>query len=326
MKNSLQESALKVKSVSKFSRYKGQRLTGPRFEIQYTDDLFPEALRRIPDPPQCLYAIGNVSALCEGLAVVGARKATPYGLFCASHFASRAAERGITIISGGAVGCDCAAHQAALEKSGKTVVFLGGGCDELYPAKNRDLFQQIIDSHGVIVSELPWNHPPLPHTFRARNRLIAGLSRATLIVEAGLPSGTFSTADEALNASKDVLAIPGSILSRSSHGANRLIYQGAIPIVDDEGFDDIMHSLFGLLRQETSKDILSTKPLLTTQEELIYEFLCAQTMSIDEIIQALTSRGTPTQMSHLGREITQLEMKGLIARYPNGKYGANRLV
>lgn len=224
---------------------------GPRSELTWDDASFPAALARIPDPPKRLYVVGDTAALQEGLAVVGARKATPYGIGCATRFAQAAAERGLVIISGGARGCDAAAHRAALEAGTPTVVFLGGGCDELYPAEHESLFQRIVDAGGALVSEHPWDRTPRPYMFRARNRLIAGLARAVLIVEAGLPSGTFSTADEALAAGRDVLVVPGAITSPSSRGANRLLHQGAVPIVDDETFADALFSLFGCLKQES---------------------------------------------------------------------------
>lgn len=224
---------------------------GPRSELTWDDARFPAALARIPDPPKRLYVVGDTAALQEGLAVVGARKATPYGIGCATRFAQAAAERGVVIISGGARGCDAAAHRAALEAGTPTVVFLGGGCDELYPAEHESLFQRIVDAGGALVSEHPWGRTPRPYMFRARNRLIAGLARAVLIVEAGLPSGTFSTADEALAAGRDVLVVPGAITSPSSRGANRLLHQGAVPIVDDETFADALFSLFGCLKQES---------------------------------------------------------------------------
>lgn len=224
---------------------------GPRSELTWDDARFPAALVCIPDPPKRLYVVGDTAALQEGLAVVGARKATPYGIGCATRFAQAAAERGVVIISGGARGCDAAAHRAALEAGAPTVVFLGGGCDELYPAEHESLFQRIVDAGGALVSEYPWDRTPRPYMFRARNRLIAGLARAVLIVEAGLPSGTFSTADEALAAGRDVLVVPGAITSPSSRGANRLLHQGAVPIVDDETFADALFSLFGCLKQES---------------------------------------------------------------------------
>ena len=162
---------------------KVMRLEGERFELALEDSLFPKALKSIPHPPARLYGVGRPGALAEGLAVVGARRATPYGRGCAKRFAAAAAERGVAIISGGARGCDAVAHEAALAAGAPTVAFLGGGCNQLYPAENAGLFQRIVAAGGAVVSEHEWDFPPQPHTFRARNRLIAGLSRATLIVE-----------------------------------------------------------------------------------------------------------------------------------------------
>lgn len=158
-------------------------LRGNRFELARNDGGFPVALRAIDRPPVRLYGVGHPEALQEGLAVVGARKATPYGRSCAKRFATLAAERGVVIISGGARGCDAVAHEAALAVGTPTVAFLGGGCDMLYPAEHRGLFQRIVDGGGAVVSEKPWGFPPMPYAFRERNRLIAGLARATLIVE-----------------------------------------------------------------------------------------------------------------------------------------------
>lgn len=234
------------------TRARRSPIDGPRWEIERGDALYPAAFESVSAPPKCLYLVGDPSALSEGLAVVGARKATPYGLGCARRFARIAARRGVVIVSGGARGCDAEAHRAALAEGGKTVAFLGGGCDKIYPAEHRGLFQDIVDAGGALVSEHPWDFPPVPYAFRARNRLIAGLARATLIVEAGLPSGTFSTADEALSAGREVLVVPGAITSASSRGANRLLYQGAAPIVDDESFADALFSIFGLLKQESA--------------------------------------------------------------------------
>ena len=162
---------------------KVMRLEGERFELALEDSLFPKALKSIPHPPARLYGVGRPGALAEGLAVVGARRATPYGRGCAKRFAAAAAERGVAIISGGARGCDAVAHEAALAAGAPTVAFLGGGCNQLYPAENAGLFQRIVAAGGAVVSEHEWDFPPQPHTFRARNRLIAGLSRVTLIVE-----------------------------------------------------------------------------------------------------------------------------------------------
>lgn len=160
-------------------------IAGPRFEIARGDPEYPAALEALSKPPETLYLIGDIQALQEGLAVVGARNATPYGRSAARLLAGCAARMGICVISGGARGCDSYAHEAAIEAGGRTVAFLGGGCDVVYPSCNKGLFNRIVESGGAVVSEHPWSFPPKPYTFRARNRLIASLARATLVVEAG---------------------------------------------------------------------------------------------------------------------------------------------
>ena len=300
---------------------RGPALEGPRTVLALGEPGYPEALACIPDPPLRLYVVGDVEALQEGIAIVGARKATPYGLGCAARFARLAAERGICVISGGARGCDAAAQRAALAAGGRTVSFLGGGCDQLYPAENAGLFQQIVDSHGAVASEHEWSAPPLPYQFRARNRLIAGLARATLIVEAGLPSGTFSTADEALAANRDVLVVPGAITSPSSRGANRLLSQGATPIVDDESFEDVLSLLFGCLRTppegEAEDEELAPKP-----KDPLAAALMAEPLGMDQMLAiAEANCGREQPRTWLMRRLAEGEREGLFARHPDGRWG-----
>lgn len=296
-------------------------IQGERHVLGKDDDGYPPAFLTLENIPERLFIIGDPKALQEGLAVVGARKATPYGKGCARRFARRAARRGIVIISGGARGCDAEAHRAALEEHVPTVVFLGGGCDSIYPSEHGPLFQRVVDEGGALVSEHEWGTPPLPFMFRARNRLIAGLAKATLIVEAGLPSGTFSTADEALRASRDVLVVPGSIDSAHSRGANQLIYQGATPIVSDDAFDDQLFSIFGLLKQEEMARSEDVKPEEDGRELL--EALCASPMSADDLLQLATQSDSHVwSASSISQWIARMEAKGSITRYPGGKYGA----
>lgn len=296
------------------------RLTGPRFELELEKEGFPKALTVIDRPPRRLYGIGSPEALQEGLAVVGARRATPYGLGCARMFALRAARRGIAILSGGARGCDACAHEAALEAGAKTVVFLGGGCDQLYPMEHAPLFQRIVDRGGAVISEHPWEFPPKPFAFRERNRLIAGLARATLIVEAGLPSGTFSTADEALSAGKEVLVVPGSIVSPASRGANRLLRQGAVPVVDEESFDDELLTLFGCLKEGRPSD--GGEGGVEADDDELLQAVLAQPMGLDQMRSFMATRcGQADALTSLMIWIARRERDGLIARYPDGRYG-----
>lgn len=314
---------------SKYPPLPKAKLRGPRFELKRGKEGYPDALMRIDDPPQVIYGIGNKDALQDGLSIIGARKATPYGKAAARQFAQYAAQRGIPIISGGALGCDTQAHEGALAGKGQTVVVLGGGCNQLYPASNTDLFQRVIDGGGAVISEQLWDFPPLPYTFRARNRIIAGLSRATLIVEAGLPSGTFSTADDALASGREVLAVPGSITSATSRGANRLIYQGATPIIDNESFEDVLVGIFGFLRmQDTRKDAgnrLVSGAMLPDDTDPVLKALYANPMRIEQMLTLPWDERPQSErddlLTWLMVKLASYERDGLIARFPDGRYG-----
>lgn len=300
------------------------RLEGDRFELKPADEGFPPLLRAIPKPPARLYGVGDPAALREGLAVVGARRATPYGRSAARRFASLAASRGIPIVSGGARGCDAVAHEAALAEGCPTVAFLGGGCDQLYPAENAGLFQRIVDGGGAVVSERPWDFPPQPYTFRERNRLIAGLSRATLIVEAGLPSGTFSTADEALAAGREVWVVPGAITSETSRGANRLLYQGALPVIDDDSFADALFSAYGCLKEPPCGNPPARRNRRRGRrgEATILAALEAEPLGM-EALRDLARDCAPADdsLTWLMVWLTRAQRDGLIAQYPDGRYG-----
>lgn len=137
------------------------KLRGARYTLKRGAHGYPDSLMNVPDPPETLYVLGSLDALCDGLAVVGARKATPYGMSAAEKFAGLAAAKGVPIISGGALGCDSHAHRGALSVGGRTVAVLGGGCDMPYPARNVSLFQEIIDCGGAVVSEHDWEFPPV---------------------------------------------------------------------------------------------------------------------------------------------------------------------
>lgn len=286
---------------------------------------YPAALERVAKPPDRLYVAGDPAALEEGIAIVGARRSTPYGRGCARRFARLAAERGIVVISGGARGCDAAAHRAAMEAGGRTVAFLGGGYDRPYPAEHAGLFRQIVDAGGAVASEHAWDEPALPYRFRTRNRLIAGLARATLIVEAGLPSGTFSTADEALAADRGVLVVPGAITSPASSGANRLLYQGATPVVDDETFEDALFSLFGCLKQERAgvagapENPSSAQPAF---QDPIVEALRAEPLGMEELYELARAHcPSADARSWLMERLVRGENAGAIARHPDGRWG-----
>lgn len=321
---------------SRYSSVPVVKLKGQRYTLHMGRAGYPDSLMRIPEPPETLYVVGNLDSLCDGLAIVGARKATPYGSSAARSFAKIAAQKGVPVISGGALGCDSQAHLGALDAGGQTVVVLGGGCDMPYPARNAEMFQRVIDAGGAVVSEQDWEFPPLPYTFRARNRIIAGLARATLIVEAGLPSGTFSTADEALAANRDVLVVPGPITSPTSLGANRLIYQGATPIIDSETFEDALFGLFGCLASQDMRpqgkrgSVNDEGPLIPeANEDQLLAALCANPMRLEQML-AQEWEGAPSTesgelLTWIMFQLANYEKNGLVTRFVDGRYGPARV-
>ncbi|MDR1082926.1 MAG: DNA-processing protein DprA [Coriobacteriales bacterium] len=320
-----------VKAADKRVQQAGETHEELRWEIEQQDPRFPEGLYRVEQVPKRIYIKGGHELLSmPGLAIVGARKATPYGLNCARRFARLAAARGIVVVSGGAIGCDQAAHKGALEVGGKTVVVLGCGADVVYPARARDLFAQILAEGGTIVSEAPWGSAPSRWSFRKRNRLIAGIARATLIVEAGLPSGTFSTADATLAQGKEVLAVPGSIFAQESKGANRLIFQGALPIVDDESFEDALTQIFGLPTAFPTASVVPIAPTVVlpsahTSELTAEDKMKAQTLTaiIHQPLRAEELLGIcGDDVTEVIRYLTALELAGLVTRLRDGRYAA----
>lgn len=198
------------------------------FELHPGDALYPETVLELSDVPQTLYVRGNPEVLSTpALSIIGARKASPYGLAVAELAAKVAVEAGVTVVSGGAVGCDQASGWAAVNAGGKHVVVLGTGADVVYPRSSAGLITRTLDTGGAVVSISPWGMGPRKFAFPRRNRVIAALSQALFVSEAGMPSGTFSTAEAAMDLGRELLAVPGSILSPESRGTNYLIANGA---------------------------------------------------------------------------------------------------
>jgi DNA processing protein len=278
-------------------------MTASRFVLRLGERAYPPHLAETPDPPKTLYGIGDPSALAPGLAIVGARRATPYGLRCTRLFAGWAGRRGIPVISGAAIGCDREAHLAALDFGGPTVAVLGCGPDVDYPRRSAELLANL-RTHHAVVSECPFGQQPTRWSFVRRNRIIAGLARAVLVVEAGLPSGTFSTADAALDAGRDVLAVPGSVFSPESRGSNRLIRQGAVPITD-----------VAELAQHLGAEGSAPGPAAPIRDDTL-RALVADPMRPDDLAHALGIDIVDT-----ARTLGALEAAGLVARYPDGRYG-----
>src|SRR6185295_7935381 len=195
------------------------------------DAEFPAPLRVIPEPPPVLFAMGDLGLLQRpALAIVGSRDHSAYGQTVARASAMLAARAGLVVVSGMARGLDAVAHAGALDANGGTIGVLGNGLGVIYPAANRALYERVLQ-HGLLLSEFPPGERPHAGSFPRRNRLISGLARATLVIEAGVTSGALITAGTALDQGRDVLAVPGPILGAHSVGTNRLLRDGAIPFL-----------------------------------------------------------------------------------------------
>ena len=280
------------------------------FEIRLDDPLYPPQLRETASPPKVLRGYGDPESLMQGVAVIGARKATPYGIRCAQLFAGWAGAAGYTVVSGAAVGCDTAAHRAALDAGGRSVAVLGCGADVPYPRDSGPLLARIAES-GAVISELEWGYPPAKWTFRARNRIIAGLSKALLVVEAGLGSGTFITADFALDAGREVMVVPGSIFAPECSGSNRLLSQGAIPVSDISEMRAVLENQLGSPTRDSVVEMLSrgNDPVLAAVR--------TNPARPDDL-----ARDLGLDIIEVARRIGALEGEGMVTKYRDGRYGA----
>jgi DNA processing protein len=190
------------------------------------DKAYPERLRTIRNPPQILYVRGRLEAQARRIALVGSREADEGGLLLARHFADGFARAGVEVVSGGARGIDTAAHEGALWAEGRSIAVLGSGIDVAYPAANRNLFDRLANGGGAVLSELPPGTQPAPGNFPRRNRIVAGLSDAVVVVRAALRSGALITADHALEQGAAVFAVPGDPAQRKAEGPNALLRAG----------------------------------------------------------------------------------------------------
>jgi len=198
------------------------------------DPDYPALLHTIGEPPPVIFLLGNCGLLdCPAVAIVGSRDHSPYGAEVCRTLATAAARRGIVVISGMARGLDAVGHLAALDVGGATIGVLGNGLGVVYPAANRALYERVA-AQGLLITEFPPGERPSVYTFPRRNRLISALARVTVVVEAASGSGALITADAALEQGRDVLAVPGNITSHTSVGTNRLIRDGAIPVLEVE--------------------------------------------------------------------------------------------
>jgi DNA processing protein len=275
--------------------------------ITLGDANYPASLLEIADPPTLLYVRGNPALLARrGLAIVGSRNATPQGIQTAESFARTLAAKGLAIVSGLALGIDAAAHRGALAAGGDTVAVIGTGADRLYPARNRELALAIAE-HGAIVSEFPLGTPAVPANFPRRNRIISGLARGVLVVEAAPESGSLITARLAGDQGREVFAIPGSIHSPVARGCHKLIRQGAKLV---ETAADILEEFGCEPAPETGLDGSTdggTNPVLVA--------LGHDPCPLDDLVERT---GLPAD--RLLGELLTLELAGRISTLPGNRY------
>lgn len=275
--------------------------------ITRKDEDYPPLLNELYDPPGVLFVRGNLpNADKKFLAVVGSRNATPYGQQAIQKIVEPLAKSGVVIVSGLAYGIDSLAHKITIDAQGTTIAVLGSGIDHnsIYPSQNRTLASHILASGGALISEFPVGTAPLKQHFPFRNRVIAGLCQGTLVVEAALKSGSLITARCALEAGRNVYAVPGNIYSPLSEGPNNLIKMGATPVTKAEDIEDV----------SIEKTTTPTYEPQSKNESIVYELLSNQPIHVDEI-----THSSDLPIGAVSSTLTMLEMKGVI-KHSGGRY------
>ena len=276
----------------------------------YPDQEYPKILKEIPDPPGILYLKGKILPEDEiSLAVVGSRKYSTYGKRATEQIVYALAKNHLTIISGLALGIDAIAHEVALEAHGRTIAVLGCGLDQIYPSSNIRLADKILGLRGAICSEFPLGMPALKYNFPIRNRIIAGLSLGTLVIEATEISGSLLTATAAIEYNREVFAVPGEIFAENSVGTNKLIKMGAKIVTT---YQDILEEL---KMEEKTKAINARQVLPANKEEESILGLLKEPMLADQIV---VKSGFKTSI--VNSLLVQMEMKGMIRNLGGTRY------
>lgn len=300
--------------------------------IPIFDPLYPQRLRETYDPPLVLFARGRLELLQSyGIAIVGTRRPTPYGVAAAERLSADLCQAGLAIVSGMARGIDTAAHKAALRAGGETVAVLGCGVDVLYPADNRRLFDDLA-TEGLILSEFPMRTPAYPQNFPIRNRIVSGLSLGVLIVEGAQYSGSGITARLAVEQGREVFAIPGNITSKMSWGPNLLIKDGTAKLVQEWG--DVVNELPAAVRRELvnrgqqrilmnggqshpeGDEKAALNPLQELARRILNELQVDESKQLDELLE--TFEGVSS--SEMIAALFELEMNGLVRQLPGKRF------
>lgn len=298
--------------------------------VSLDSDRYPQLLKEISNPPYLLYLKGNLPPLGPALAVVGTRRVTSYGLRATKELIIPLARRGVNVISGLAQGVDAAAHLAALEENTYTAAVVAFGLEDclIYPPHHKKLFHKILESGGGILSEFPLGAHPLPNMFPQRNRLIAGLARATLVIEAPEASGALSTASFALEWNREVLAVPGPITHPNHAGTNRLIQRGATLVTCAEDICTALNWKTNVSSRPSSANKLDPsapeahQPLaetslgmtLTATEQRLWETL-SEEQHINDLAKA---SGLP--IGEVSASLTLMQIKGIVNALPGQRY------
>jgi DNA processing protein len=282
--------------------------------ITLEDEAYPPRLKQIDQPPPVLYCLGELTPQDEwAVAIVGTRKVTHYGRQAAEEIASFLAQNGVTVVSGLARGIDSIAHQAALDAGGRTISVLGSGVDTIYPAENRGLAVKMA-SQGAVLSDYALGTPPEAGNFPPRNRIIAGLSLAVVVVEAGARSGASITANFAIEQGREVFAVPGNIYSPQSKGTNRLIRDGAHPLLAPEDLLEVLN-LSMVTEHQKARIVLPANAV----EAAIFEVLGHEPVHVDQIGQQAN-----LPIEQISATLTLMELKGMVRQAGGMRYIAVR--
>lgn len=283
--------------------------------VVLTEPEYPALLKEIPDPPALLFYDGTFDINAPCISIVGSRNATRYGIDTARYLAGRLTAFGFIIVSGMALGIDTAAHKGALENNtGQTLAVLGSGLDHIYPRHNRPLYCRI-RKQGAVISEFFPDTAPLPANFPRRNRIIAGMSCGTVVVEAAQKSGSLITARLAGEYNREVFAVPGSIKSSKSRGTHHLIKQGARLIENEMDIIDELSQFVHTTYKVPSFEPTKNKPTMDKIQTMVYKHLDLYPEHIDRI--TASSGLTSAQVS---AALLDLELSGLIVRHPGNKF------
>jgi len=280
--------------------------------LTWEDEGYPRHLSDLDNAPPVLYLRGEYLPEDEwAVAVVGTRRVTAYGRQVAENIARTLAGSDVTVVSGLARGIDAIAHQAAIEAGGRTLAVLGNGVDRVYPLEHRQLADQVI-AHGALISDYPVGTPPDAHNFPPRNRIISGLSLATVVVEAGVKSGALITANFAAEQGREVFAVPGNVFAPQSKGANRLIQQGAHPLLDPKEILEILE-LTLISEHREARVVL---PADATEARL-FGLLSHEPTHVDEI-----RARADLPIEKVTSALAMMELKGMVRQVSGMRYYA----